>query len=113
MIVVSSHGRSGTARWLLGSVADELVRASPVPLLLLRPLIATAEVPPPLAHPLVTPLAGPVPRPTALALSGRQVQLVRLALESLLRDTRHEDDLVGEIRALLDPLPGALVAQGA
>jgi nucleotide-binding universal stress UspA family protein len=105
LIVVSSHGRSGTARWLLGSVADELVRSSPVPLLLLRPLLAVANATLPLARPQVTVLDGAPPPPMTLALSGRQVQLVRLGLESLLWDTRHEDDLAGEIRALLDRLP--------
>ncbi len=31
MLVVASHGRSGVQRWLLGSVADKVVHASPVP----------------------------------------------------------------------------------
>ena len=31
MIVMCSHGRSGAARWLLGSTADRVVRSSPVP----------------------------------------------------------------------------------
>lgn len=31
MIVMCSHGRSGAARWLLGSVADRVVRAATVP----------------------------------------------------------------------------------
>jgi nucleotide-binding universal stress UspA family protein len=47
LIVLSSHGRSGAARWLLGSVADELVRTAPAPLLLLRPLLAATDHPPP------------------------------------------------------------------
>jgi nucleotide-binding universal stress UspA family protein len=110
LIAVSSHGRSGAARWLLGSVADELVRTAPVPLLLLRPLLAVAEAPPPLARPPVTPLDGPMPPPATLALSGRQVQIVRLGLESLLWDTRREEDLAKQIRQLLDILPGVPVA---
>ena len=31
-----SHGRSGLARWVFGSIAEKVLRASPVPLLLLR-----------------------------------------------------------------------------
>lgn len=31
MIVMSSHGRSGAARWLLGSTADRVIRSSRVP----------------------------------------------------------------------------------
>jgi nucleotide-binding universal stress UspA family protein len=36
LIVMTTHGRGGIERVLLGSVADELVRISPVPLLLVR-----------------------------------------------------------------------------
>lgn len=35
MIVVASHGRSGVSRWLLGSVADKIVRTSPVPVVVI------------------------------------------------------------------------------
>jgi nucleotide-binding universal stress UspA family protein len=34
VIVMTSHGRSGVLRWLLGSVAEKLVREAPVPVLL-------------------------------------------------------------------------------
>ncbi|HLH21743.1 MAG TPA: universal stress protein [Chloroflexota bacterium] len=110
LIVISGHGRSGAARWLLGSVADELVRSAPVPLLLLRPLLAVATAPLAPARPRVTSLAAAPPPPTTLALSGRQAQLVRLALENLLWDTRHEEALAGELRALLERLPAAPAA---
>ncbi|MBF8299207.1 MAG: UspA domain protein [Dehalococcoidia bacterium] len=36
MIVMSTHGRSGVGRWVLGSVAGRVVRAASVPVLLLR-----------------------------------------------------------------------------
>lgn len=36
LIVMSSHGRTGFKRWLLGSVAQKVARHSPVPVLLLR-----------------------------------------------------------------------------
>lgn len=36
LIVMSSHGRTGFKRWFLGSVAQKVVRHSPVPVLLLR-----------------------------------------------------------------------------
>ena len=32
MIVMSSHGRTGAARWLLGSTADRVIRSSHVPI---------------------------------------------------------------------------------
>lgn len=34
MIVMSSHGRSGIGRWLLGSVAEKVARSSTVPVLI-------------------------------------------------------------------------------
>jgi nucleotide-binding universal stress UspA family protein len=37
LVVMTTHGRGPLARFWLGSVADELVRRSPVPLLLVRP----------------------------------------------------------------------------
>jgi nucleotide-binding universal stress UspA family protein len=37
VIVMSTHGRSGVKRWLLGSVADRVVTHSDVPILLIRP----------------------------------------------------------------------------
>ena len=36
MIAMSSHGRTGLARWYLGSVAEKVLRASRVPVLLVR-----------------------------------------------------------------------------
>lgn len=37
LIAMSTHGRSGFVRLMLGSVADQVVRGSPVPVLLIRP----------------------------------------------------------------------------
>jgi nucleotide-binding universal stress UspA family protein len=37
LIVMSTHGRSGFKRALLGSVADDVVRNSPCPVLLIHP----------------------------------------------------------------------------
>ncbi|CAN5719870.1 universal stress protein [soil metagenome] len=36
LIVMTTHGRSGVARWLLGSITEHVVRASPVPVLTLH-----------------------------------------------------------------------------
>lgn len=38
LIVMATHGRTGVARLLLGSVALEVVRRSPLPVLLVRPI---------------------------------------------------------------------------
>jgi nucleotide-binding universal stress UspA family protein len=36
LIVIATHGRSGLKRWVLGSVAERVMRAAPVPLLLVQ-----------------------------------------------------------------------------
>jgi len=36
LVVMTTHGRTGVRRWLLGSVADKLVRAAPGPVLIVR-----------------------------------------------------------------------------
>lgn len=38
LYVIASHGRGGVSRWFLGSVAEELVRRSVVPVLIVRVL---------------------------------------------------------------------------
>ena len=37
MIAMSTHGRTGPARWALGSVADRVVRSAGMPVLLIHP----------------------------------------------------------------------------
>lgn len=36
-VVMSTHGHTGLGRWMFGSVAERVVRHSPVPVLLVRP----------------------------------------------------------------------------
>ena len=43
VIAMATHGRSGVPRLLLGSVADRVVRESHLPVLLVRPPVATPE----------------------------------------------------------------------
>jgi nucleotide-binding universal stress UspA family protein len=56
LIAMTTHGRVGLERWLIGSVASELLHTSPTPLLLVRPYEDGAP-PSPLTHVLV-PLDG-------------------------------------------------------
>ncbi len=42
-IVMSTHGRSGLARWTMGSVADKVVHRAPCPVLLVRQHNETGE----------------------------------------------------------------------
>ena len=45
LIVMSSHGRSGVGRLVLGSVAESVLRATAVPILLIRPGDAPLDAP--------------------------------------------------------------------
>lgn len=42
LIIAGTHGRRGPGRWWLGSVAERLVRAAPVPVLVTRAAVAPA-----------------------------------------------------------------------
>ena len=43
-IAMASHGRSGVARWIMGSVAERVLQATPVPLLVVRAAADDAAV---------------------------------------------------------------------
>ena len=43
LIAMSTHGRSGIQRWLMGSVADRVVRHSQLPVMLIRPQKSDAK----------------------------------------------------------------------
>ena len=43
LVAMSTHGRTGVSRWVLGSVAEKVLRASSTPLLLVRAPGAGAE----------------------------------------------------------------------
>jgi nucleotide-binding universal stress UspA family protein len=45
LIVMSSHGRSGLGRLVLGSVAETVLRSTAVPILLIRPGAAPLDMP--------------------------------------------------------------------
>jgi nucleotide-binding universal stress UspA family protein len=45
LVVVGTHGRRGAARLILGSVAEEVVRLAPCPVLVVRPKSADESVP--------------------------------------------------------------------
>lgn len=46
LVAIATHGQSGLARLLLGSVADKVIRGTEIPVLLYRPQEATAHPPP-------------------------------------------------------------------
>jgi nucleotide-binding universal stress UspA family protein len=36
LLIIATHGRSGVTRWVMGSVADKLLRSASVPVLMIR-----------------------------------------------------------------------------
>lgn len=42
LIIMSTHGRSGISRWFFGSVAEKVIRHSPIPVLISPPLSSRA-----------------------------------------------------------------------
>ena len=46
LIVMSTHGRGGLARWVYGSVADKVLRHSDVPIFLIRAKEVSTEIEP-------------------------------------------------------------------
>ncbi len=53
LIVIATHGRSGIARWRLGSVADKVIRNAPCPALVIGPNVEVELAPYALARILV------------------------------------------------------------
>jgi nucleotide-binding universal stress UspA family protein len=44
LFIIATHGRSGVSRWVMGSVADKLLRSARVPVLMVRAPGAKGEV---------------------------------------------------------------------
>lgn len=70
VIVMATHGRGGMERWLIGSVADKVMRTAPCPVLLVRPPQAGAERRQVMLRRLMVPLDGSDLAQTALPLAG-------------------------------------------
>jgi nucleotide-binding universal stress UspA family protein len=84
LLVLATHGRTGIARWRLGSVADKVVRESPVPTLVIGPNVNVELAPYSLGR-LLVPLDGTdqaeatLPLATWIArLTGAELDLVRV-----------------------------------
>lgn len=103
LIVMSSHGRTGGGRWLLGSVAEGVVRHSPCPVLLVRGQAEWRRV--------LVPLDGSpdslqaVAVASALAEPESQVELFRCAeLTGLPLSLEEREAILGGIQAELESI---------
>jgi nucleotide-binding universal stress UspA family protein len=82
MIAMTTHGRTGIMRWLMGSVADQIIRSSEVPLLLIRPFHLTDPSAADPAGPKMSPfrriLIATDGSPTAMAIVDPAMQFASL-----------------------------------
>jgi nucleotide-binding universal stress UspA family protein len=60
LVAMATHGRSGVTRWLMGSVADKLLRYSDLPLLLIHPKDGSPIAPEPQLRTVIVPLDGSI-----------------------------------------------------
>jgi nucleotide-binding universal stress UspA family protein len=99
LIVMSTHGRGGLTRMVMGSVTTGLLHRADVPL-----LVVPARVP--ADHGLAAgPAAPPPAEPTEpVALSPSELALVQYGLEVLLASGGPDEQLKKPVRALLDRL---------
>ena len=121
LIVMASHGRSGLERWVLGSVADRVVRSALCPVLVVRavaPPLWTGDIPE--LSRVVIPLDGsPLAEAALLALSGwygklvREVGLVRVVdIDTEAIEAHDVVSLTEQAQAYLDVVARRLSARG-
>lgn len=109
LIAMSTHGRSGVGRWLLGSVAESVIGRASVPVLVVRPPQLPLS---PAAALSFEQGSQSEQHAMTLTLTPRQAQVVRLGLEHLAwTATRHESALA-DIRDALAALDTAKPVEG-
>jgi nucleotide-binding universal stress UspA family protein len=129
LVVMSTHGRGGVSRALLGSVSDAMIRKARVPVLLTRPdNYAPEEREEAAASDILVPLAGTpaseeiIPHVTKLATAlGSSCTLFHVAVPLRLQGAVPTDALVDDrdvtldaekARAYLAPFAARLIAEG-
>ena len=121
LVGVATHGRTGLARLAAGSVAEAIITTAPSPVLVVHAAGLEEE------QRLVSPhedeasdllaagvSGGPAAAATgpdvALVLTGAEVDLLEMALETLRQTVRRDDHLAEPIQQLLDKLAAAHAA---
>jgi nucleotide-binding universal stress UspA family protein len=115
LIVMATHGRSGLARLVLGSVALSILQQANVPVLLVRPATMQHSERPPSdgqasdASTVMASAATPDSVPTVdVMLSGADLELLERGLNTLAHTPGHDHHLVTTIRALSERLNRAV-----
>jgi nucleotide-binding universal stress UspA family protein len=113
VIAMATHGRSGLARLVLGSVTTGTLQRAHVPLLLIRPTALDRPAPvdqPSVAESVAAAASVAEDREApavTVSLTPPELGLVREAVESLLLSTRQEDEVSASLRVILGRLPSA------
>jgi nucleotide-binding universal stress UspA family protein len=109
LIVMSTHGRGGIGRWVLGSVTEGVIHAATVPVLAVRP----PSIPLPLSAAFPRGAAADADESVSgervlLTLTGAQARVTRLALDHLAWSGSRHDAALPDIRGALSALDDAL-----
>lgn len=107
MIVMTTHGRSGMGRWLIGSVADRVVRGGEAPVLVLRSGVERPH--PATVHDVIVPLDGSPLAERALPLAETLAQL--LAAKLTLVRVADTTELLSGIGMAVAPLSADVLEQ--
>jgi nucleotide-binding universal stress UspA family protein len=110
LVAMASHTRGGLARALLGSVAQDVLRATRVPVLIVRPTAVRVPESEPAEYRLRANSPGEAPL-VAVLMSREDVDLARLALEAL-ADGASVERVRQSARALLERLRQVPDARG-
>jgi len=113
LIVMATHGRSGLGRWLYGSVADQVIRKSHVPVLLV-PIMCEPEWPQDQTRRVLvaldgSPLAEEILGPAGLVADALHAELM---LVRVVPPKDDHQDAVAAAHAYLETVAGRLREQG-
>ncbi len=109
LIAMSTHGRSGITRWVLGSVADQVLHATNAPILLLRSQDGETPTKEASLASVIVPLDGSSLAEQVLPHAVALAQALRLSV-TLVRVSSHHG--VAEARGYLQEVGGKLSQQG-
>ncbi len=80
LVAMSTHGRSGIQRWMLGSVTDRVAHHASVPVLIVRPQAAAVSHPPEHLATVIVPLDGSTLAEQALPVANQLTKALALHL---------------------------------
>jgi nucleotide-binding universal stress UspA family protein len=101
VIAMATHGRGGLTRFLMGSVATEVLHRVATPMLLVRPVPARKPVAAPAAEDAADESAAPAGPTTTLALTHQDLDLLERGLKELIFAQSRDWRLARPARELL------------